>query len=67
MCGSSNEAVAFYRHFQPSDNLPDPSRLLSASLSPAEIMRLWEVCWNKVRATRGSQPDNTASSHSSSR
>jgi len=35
--GSSNEAMAFYRHFQPSDDLPDCSRLLSASLSPVMI------------------------------
>ena len=41
--GGGNEVMVFYRHFQPSHNLPDPSRLLSASLSPAVIMRLWEV------------------------
>ena len=25
--GSSNEAMAFYQHFQPLDNFPDPSGL----------------------------------------
>ena len=41
--GSGDGAVVFYWHFQPSDDLPDPNELLSASLSPAAIARLWEV------------------------
>ena len=41
--GCGNEAIAFYRHFQPPlDNLLDPNGLLPASLSPAAITRLWE-------------------------
>ena len=47
-CGSGTEAMAFYWHFQPSDDLPDPSGLLSASLSPVTILRLWEVWCVKV-------------------
>jgi len=43
-CGSSDEAMAFhFQHFQPSGNFLDPSRLWSASLSPAAITRL-EKC-----------------------
>jgi len=38
--GSGDEVMAFYWHFQPLDDLPDPSRLLSATLSPAAITRL---------------------------
>jgi len=37
---SDDEAMVFYWHFQPLDDLPDPSRLLSATLSPAAITRL---------------------------
>ena len=68
--GSGDEAMLFYRHFQPLDDLPDPSRRLSAPPSPAAIVRLWEVrCVevSKVRMTHGSQQGNTASSRSSSR
>jgi len=57
-------------HFLPSDDLSDPSRLLSASLSLAAIMRLWEVRRVEVSnicMTRGSQQDNMASTHLSSR
>ena len=64
--GSGDEVMGFYWHFQPLDYLPDPSGLLSAPLSHAAIMRLWEVCRvevSKVRETRGSQQGNTASSH----
>ena len=55
--------MVFYWHFQPLYDLPDPSRLLSASLSPAAIARLWVVRRievSKVRATCGSQQGNTA-------
>ena len=37
--GNGDEAMSFYQHFQPLDDLPDPSRLLSAPPSPASIAR----------------------------
>ena len=38
--GNGTEAMAFYQHFWLLDDLPDPSKLLSASLSPVVITRL---------------------------
>ena len=35
--GSGDKAMALYQYFQPSDDLPDPSGPLSASVSPAAI------------------------------
>ena len=54
--GSGDEAMAFYCHFQPSNDLPDLSGLLSASLNLAAITRLREVPRaevSKVRMTHG--------------
>ena len=41
--GSGDEVMALYRHFQPLDNLPDPSG------------QVWHIEVSKVRVTRGSQ------------
>lgn len=60
--GSGDKAMALYQYFQPSDDLPDSSGPLSASVSPAAIIDANEA----VRSATQSKP-RCQSSHPSSR